>query len=192
MGSSSPAGHQIWHDIRTNGVDDTAKVYNMGDKAHKPPTGVEITAIRAAQDLFLSSSFKLQVSRIVLHCESYLLLLPNSRSMLFYQMFGQKIHANNHWIDSSFLFTRVCRLFPPLNPGILWQLLRLFRKAPSYLMGLGMRIVVNEIYSHPNKLSQFLTPYQVQPRMPIGKLRLRSRRISQSSGVGLTTLLSNV
>ncbi|KAF8269425.1 Nrap protein-domain-containing protein [Lactarius quietus] len=38
-------------------------------KAHKPPTGVEVRAIKAAQELFLSSSFKLQVDA----------LLPNIR-----------------------------------------------------------------------------------------------------------------
>ncbi|KAI0292587.1 Nrap protein [Russula brevipes] len=32
---------------------------------HKPPTGAEITAIRATQDLFLSSSFKLQIDALL-------------------------------------------------------------------------------------------------------------------------------
>ena len=50
------------------------------------PTGAEITAIRAAQDLFMSGSFKLQVSLVVCFCVSYCLtiaglqidaLLPN-------------------------------------------------------------------------------------------------------------------
>jgi len=85
MGSSSPAGHQVWNGIPTSGVGDADKVYNMGNRAHKPPTGVEISAIRAAQDLFLSSSFKLQVSRIVLRCITFFYyyqidaLLPNVR-----------------------------------------------------------------------------------------------------------------
>ena len=66
-GSSSPEddalpGEDVWHGIGTGDVGDTAQVCTLGSTVHKPPTGVEITAIRAAQDLFMSSAFKLQVS----------------------------------------------------------------------------------------------------------------------------------
>lgn len=38
-----------------------AQVRTEVAKARKPPTGAEVRAIKAAQELFLSSSFKLQV-----------------------------------------------------------------------------------------------------------------------------------
>jgi U3 small nucleolar RNA-associated protein 22 len=41
------------------------------------PTGAEITAIRAAQDLFMSGSFKLQVSLVVCYCVSYCLTITS-------------------------------------------------------------------------------------------------------------------
>ncbi|KAI9438492.1 Nrap protein [Lactarius indigo] len=47
----------------------TAPGQTESGKARKPPTGAEVTAIKAAQELFLSSSFKLQVDA----------LLPNVR-----------------------------------------------------------------------------------------------------------------
>ncbi|KAH9173856.1 Nrap protein [Lactarius sanguifluus] len=47
----------------------TAQGHTEGGNARKPPTGAEVRAIKAAQDLFLSSSFKLQVDA----------LLPNIR-----------------------------------------------------------------------------------------------------------------
>jgi U3 small nucleolar RNA-associated protein 22 len=59
-----------------------------GSRTHKPPTGAEITAIKSAQDLFMSSSFKFQVSLVVFYCVSCCLtftstqidaLLPNVR-----------------------------------------------------------------------------------------------------------------
>ena len=39
----------------------TAQGQTESDKARKPPTGAEVRAIKATQELFLSSSFKLQV-----------------------------------------------------------------------------------------------------------------------------------
>jgi hypothetical protein len=56
-----PAGEDVWHGISRVDVGDTAQVSST---VHKPPTGAEITAIRTAQDLFMSSSFKLQVCLI--------------------------------------------------------------------------------------------------------------------------------
>lgn len=84
VGGSPLAGEETWHGI----------CGTSGSRTHKPPTGAEITAIRAAQDLFMSSSFKLQVSLVcfVSHAAS---LLRTHRLMLFYQMFGRKIHAND-------------------------------------------------------------------------------------------------
>ena len=59
-----PAGEDVWHGISKVDVGDTAQVCTLGGTVHKPPTGAEITAIRAAQDLFMSSAFKLQVCLI--------------------------------------------------------------------------------------------------------------------------------
>lgn len=61
-----PGPEDVWHGIAGD-VGDTAQVCTLGTTVHKPPTGVEITAIRAAQDLFMSSAFKLQVSLIAHH-----------------------------------------------------------------------------------------------------------------------------
>jgi len=58
-----PGPDDVWHGIAGD-VGDTAQVCTLGSTVHKPPTGVEITAIRAAQDLFMSSAFKLQVSLV--------------------------------------------------------------------------------------------------------------------------------
>lgn len=44
----------------------TAQGQTESGRARKPPTGVEVRAIKAAQELFLSSSFKLQVLQGVL------------------------------------------------------------------------------------------------------------------------------
>ena len=65
-------------------------------KARRPPTGAEVTAIKAAQELFLSSSFKLQVHLRVLFVLRVSSLLGYHRSMLSYQTFDQKIHENHH------------------------------------------------------------------------------------------------
>jgi U3 small nucleolar RNA-associated protein 22 len=74
--------------VRASSVGETAQVCTSGSRAHKPPTGAEIAAIRAAQDLFMSSSFKLQVSLVVSFCVPCCLtitspqidaLLPNIR-----------------------------------------------------------------------------------------------------------------
>jgi hypothetical protein len=43
----------------------------LSSTVHKPPTGAEITAIRTAQDLFMSSAFKFQVSLSALYHVSY-------------------------------------------------------------------------------------------------------------------------
>jgi hypothetical protein len=59
---SAPADEDVWHGIGTSGIDDTGQVCTLGSTAHRPPTGAEVTAIKAAQDLFMSSAFKLQVS----------------------------------------------------------------------------------------------------------------------------------
>ena len=58
------AREDVWRGIGTVDVGDTAQVCTLGGTVHKPPTGAEITAIRAAQDLFMSSAFKLQVSLV--------------------------------------------------------------------------------------------------------------------------------
>ncbi len=61
-GDDDPAGEDVWHGVD---VGNTAQVCTLGSTVlHKPPTGAEITAIRAAQDLFMSSAFKLQVCLI--------------------------------------------------------------------------------------------------------------------------------
>lgn len=68
VGSSPIAGEQSWDGIRASNVGETAQLSTSGSRTHKPPTGAEITAIKAAQDLFMSSSFKFQVSLVVLLC----------------------------------------------------------------------------------------------------------------------------
>ena len=73
VGGSPLAGEKLWHGIGTSSVGETAQLCTSGSKIHKPPTGVEITAIKTAQDLFMSSSFKFQVSLVVLSC----LMLPH-------------------------------------------------------------------------------------------------------------------
>jgi U3 small nucleolar RNA-associated protein 22 len=76
------------HGISASGVGETAQLCASGSRTHKPPTGAEITAIKAAQDLFMSSSFKFQVSLVIVCCVSCCLtststqidaLLPNVR-----------------------------------------------------------------------------------------------------------------
>ncbi len=88
VGDSTLAGEESWHGICTSSVGETAQVHTSGSRTHKPPTGAEITAIKAAQDLFMSSSFKFQVSLVVHYYVSYFLtftspqidaLLPNVR-----------------------------------------------------------------------------------------------------------------
>jgi U3 small nucleolar RNA-associated protein 22 len=85
VGRSTLAGEESWHGICASSV---AQVHTSGSRTHKPPTGAEITAIRAAQDLFMSSSFKFQVSPVVHYYVSHFLtftipqidaLLPNVR-----------------------------------------------------------------------------------------------------------------
>ena len=61
VGGGALAGEESWHGICASSVEET-QVYTSDSRTHKPPTGAEITAIRATQDLFMSSSFKLQVS----------------------------------------------------------------------------------------------------------------------------------
>lgn len=65
VGGSALAGDESWHGICASSLGETDRVGTSGSRTHKPPTGAEITAIRAAQDLFMSSSFKLQVSLAV-------------------------------------------------------------------------------------------------------------------------------
>ena len=48
--------------------------WTEGAKARRPPSGAEVSAIKAAQDLFLSSSFKLQVLLIGFVVRVFLLL----------------------------------------------------------------------------------------------------------------------
>lgn len=71
VGGSALAGDESWHGICASSLGETDRVCTSGSRTHKPPTGAEITAIRAAQDLFMSSSFKLQVSlavRFIVSC----------------------------------------------------------------------------------------------------------------------------
>jgi U3 small nucleolar RNA-associated protein 22 len=91
VGGSSPAGEKSWHGICASSLGEspeTAQLCAPGSRTHKPPTGAEITAIKAAQDLFMSSSFKFQVSLVDFYCVSFCLtftstqidaLLPNVR-----------------------------------------------------------------------------------------------------------------
>ena len=69
VGGSPLAGEESWHGIYAScvGEPETAQLCTPGSRPHKPPTGAEITAIKAAQDLFMSSSFKFQVSLFVLY-----------------------------------------------------------------------------------------------------------------------------
>jgi len=67
VGGSPLAGEESWQGIYASSVGETAQLRTPGSRPHKPPTGAEITAIKAAQDLFMSSSFKFQVSLFVLY-----------------------------------------------------------------------------------------------------------------------------
>jgi U3 small nucleolar RNA-associated protein 22 len=68
-----------WHGICASSLGETDRVCTSGSRTHKPPTGAEITAIRAAQDLFMSSSFKLQVSLAVRFCVSCCLIITSTQ-----------------------------------------------------------------------------------------------------------------
>ncbi len=120
VGSSPLAGEESWHGICASSAEETAQLCASGSRTHKPPTGAEITAIKEAQDLFMSSSFKFQVTFFVRYRVSYCLTFRAHRLMLFCQTFGRKIHANNRSTNSSFLFMQLCRLFRPSNLSILW------------------------------------------------------------------------
>ncbi|KAI0266446.1 pre-rRNA processing protein Utp22 [Gloeopeniophorella convolvens] len=62
-------GAEEWGGIGANGDERTVPGQPSTGKVHKPPTGDEVRAIKEAQELFMSSSFKLQIDA----------LLPNIR-----------------------------------------------------------------------------------------------------------------
>jgi hypothetical protein len=63
--SDALPGEEVCSNLHTNGPGDTARGH---DNANKPPTGVEVRTIKAAQELFMSNSFKLQVWFILYLC----------------------------------------------------------------------------------------------------------------------------
>jgi hypothetical protein len=62
--SDEMPGEEVCSDLYTNGPRDTTRGH---DNAYRPPTGVEVRTIKAAQELFMSNSFKLQV-RLIPFC----------------------------------------------------------------------------------------------------------------------------
>ena len=68
VGGSPLAGEKSLHRVRASSVGETTQLCTSGNRTHKPPTGAEVTAIKAARDLFMSSSFKFQVSLVPLLC----------------------------------------------------------------------------------------------------------------------------
>jgi hypothetical protein len=72
--SNAIACEEVCPSIYANNPGDNAQGHSLGSKPHRPPTvtGGEVRAIRATQELFMSSSFKLQVS--LLSC----IMLPHN------------------------------------------------------------------------------------------------------------------
>ena len=77
ISDNPPADEDVWHGICPSSTGDTAQIRTLGSVVHKPPTGAEVTAIKAAQDLFMSSAFKLQVCLVV---RFYVSVAPMLRS----------------------------------------------------------------------------------------------------------------
>ncbi|KAI9456746.1 Nrap protein [Russula earlei] len=79
------------------GIEDSSQAYALGNGVNKPPSGMEITAIRAAQDLFMSGSFKLQIDA----------LLPNVRPK----------HSRKPSLDKFLFSLHAClSSLPPVEP----------------------------------------------------------------------------
>jgi hypothetical protein len=70
--SNAMACEEVRPSIPANGLGDNAQGHSLSSKSHRPPTvtGAEVRAIRAAQELFMSNSFKLQVSLLSCICVS--------------------------------------------------------------------------------------------------------------------------
>jgi hypothetical protein len=147
--------------------------------ACKPPTGTEVRAMKAAQELFLSSSFKLQVTPKVFFVFVFPVssLLRYHRSMPSYQTFDQRIHGSHHWRGSSFLFTRIFHLSRLSNRCTLWRRRVLLHKVRSYPTTQGRRKApIGMERSHLRKLFLSLIPHLHRLEMLTGRFPLRNLR----------------
>jgi len=155
----------------------TAQGQTESGRARKPPTGVEVRAIKAAQELFLSSSFKLQVLLRVFSVSRVSSLLGYHRLMPSYQTFDQRIHGSHHWKGSSFLFTLIFHLSRRLNHSILWRQRVLSPKAfPCLTTQERRKALVGTEQTHPRKLFWSLTHRPHRLKMPTGRFPLRNHR----------------
>ncbi|KAI0300071.1 Nrap protein [Multifurca ochricompacta] len=102
MNLANAGEEEVWSGILPNGVGHHAQGHTSGGKADKTPTGAELSTIKMAQELFVSSSFKLQIDA----------LLPNVRPKCLRKQ-----------LLDSFLFSLHAYLssLPPLILSIRWQ-----------------------------------------------------------------------
>lgn len=167
-------------DIEDNAVvgeTKTAQGQTESGKARKPPTGAEVRAIKAAQELFLSSSFKLQVLLRAFFFSRVSSLLGYHRLMPSYQTFDQRIHGSHHWKGSFFLFTLIFHLSRPLNHNILWWRRVHLPKVTSCLTTQERRkALVGMEQAHPRKPFLSLTHRPHRLKMPTGRFPSRNHR----------------